>query len=96
MYINAYKDLGYSDNNIQKALRRISVPKKGLQTMDSISKNKHIPTEFSQQDLKNFYTGLEKKGVSFPLGKIREINKKLLGQKIDEELFKTIRRVGEK
>ena len=27
---------------------------------------------------------------------IREINKKLVGQKIDEELFKTIRRVGEK
>ena len=96
MYINAYRDLGYSDKDITKAMRRLTIPKKGLQTLDAISKNKHIPTEFSQQDLKNFYRGLKKKGVSFPLGKIRRINEKLEGQKIDEELFKTIRRVGEK
>ena len=96
MYINAYRDLGYSDKDITKAMRRLKISKEGLQTLDAIQKNKHIPTDITKSDLENFYRGLKEKGVSFPLGKIREINKKLVGQKIDEELFKTIRRVGEK
>jgi len=96
MYINAYRDLGYSDKDITKAMRRLKISKEGLQTLDAIQKNKHVPTDITKSDLENFYRGLKQKGVSFPLGKIREINKKLVGQKIDEELFKTIRRVGEK
>lgn len=75
MYINAYKDLGYSDKDIKKALRRLKVPSNGLVTLEAINQNKHIPTDISKSDLENFYSGLYEKGVSFPVGKIREINK---------------------
>ena len=97
MYINAYKDLGYSDEDIKRALKRLKIPGDSLVvTLEAINQNKHIPTEISKSDLGNFYSGLYEKGVSFPLGKIREIDKKLLGKKIDEKLFKRIRKIGEK
>jgi len=95
MYIKAYKELGYTDREINQ---KINLSNKGDEVLSGVQRNEHTPNDYflDEKTQDAFDEGLGKQGVKIPRKKLSEINNKLLRQKIDEELFKRIRKIGEK
>jgi hypothetical protein len=81
MYIKAYKDLGFTMEEIVRNLKG----KVNIDLLVSIANNLHTPSYLTKSDIENYQKNLKPLGINLPFDYFEKMNQSIVNTKIDEE-----------
>ena len=81
MYVKAYKDLGFSMEDIVKNLRNNN----NIDILVNIGLNMHTPSKLTSSDIDNYQKKLKKLGINLPVEYFQKMDEATTGSKINEE-----------
>ena len=81
MYIKAYKDLGFTMEEIVRNLKG----KVNINLLVSIANNLHTPSSLTKADIENYQKNLKPLGINLPFDYFEKMNQSIVNTKIDEE-----------
>ena len=81
MYIKAYKDLGFTMEEIVRNLKG----KVNINLLVSITNNLHTPSSLTKADIENYQKNLKPIGINLPFDYFEKMNQSIVNTKIDEE-----------